>query len=184
MALRNKAVAAASSSPASPPPPAAAVGGGDIAQGAKDAPNMALSPRTPQGDTAGPDPALWTLASGHEAAGLSERLESSWSPPSSSLTSPLAGRGVGESGGGGGGGTARSGGGAGWSPRRVRLRTRLGKRCRKDLADGRTGILIKATYNPLEGDSSNAKARNRIFITVHSVARSSRGGRAAASLFL
>ncbi|CAN0510689.1 unnamed protein product, partial [Ectocarpus sp. 8 AP-2014] len=40
-----------------------------------------------------------------------------------------------------------------------RLRARLGKRCRKDLAAGRTGILIKATFNPLDGDSSTAKAR-------------------------
>ena len=50
--------------------------------------------------------------------------------------------------------------GTGW-PRRVRLRTRLGKRCRKDLTTGRAGILIKATFNPLEGDSSGAKASQK-----------------------
>lgn len=169
VALRNEAVAAASRSPASPPPATAAAG---IAHGAKDAPSTALPLWTRRGDTAGPDPALWTLASGHEAAGLAERLGSSWSSP---LSTPLTGRGaVRESGGGGGDGgdghaaataacggssSARGGGGAEWCPRCVRLRTRLGKRCRKDLAAGRTGILIKATFNPLEGDSSTAKAR-------------------------
>ncbi|CAM9564006.1 unnamed protein product, partial [Scytosiphon promiscuus] len=89
-------------------------------------------------DTDGPDPALWTLANRHEAPGLSERLDLSSPPP---LTT---GRVTGIS------------GSACRSPPRVRLRTRIGKRCRKDLAAGRTGILIKATFNPLEGDSSTA----------------------------
>ena len=173
MALRSEAVAAASRSPAPPPLAAAAAAGGSIANRTRDKPTAAVPLWARQEEAAGPDPALWALASGHEAAGLTERLESSWSPPSPPLTTPLAGRGAGEPGGGdgggggggdasglGGAGSARGGaGGGGWCPRRVRLRTRLGKRCRKDLAAGRTGILIKATFNPLEGDSSTAKAR-------------------------
>eukprot|EP00752_Nemacystus_decipiens_P007583 g6775.t2 len=164
VALRNEAVAAASRSAALPPPAAA----GGIADRTIDTPTTnALNPWTRRGDTAGPDPALWTLAAGHEAAGLTERMESSWSSsPPPPVTMPSAGRDVGVSSAGGdgesdaarrGGSGSVRGGGVGWCPRRVRLRTRLGKRCRKDLAAGRTGILIKATFNPLEGDSSTAK---------------------------
>lgn len=158
--LRNKAVAAASRSPASPPPAAA-----DIAHRTKGTPTTALPVWSRQGDTAGPDPALWNLASGHEAAGLTQMLKSPWASSAASLlTPPSTGRGVGETGAGG------SGGGVGWCPLRVRLRTRLGKRCRKDLAAGRTGILIKATFNPLEGDSSTAKASIFFFFFVVSFA--------------
>lgn len=91
-------------------------------------------------DTDGPDPSLWTLKNGGELPGLAERVRGS-------LYGTVPGKG--SAGVEGDDGV----GGAEW-PRRLRLRTRLGKRCRKDLAAGRAGILIKATFNPLEGDSS------------------------------
>lgn len=147
VALRNEAVAAASSSAAPPLPTASSV-----------APPLDL-----EADTDGPDPALWTLGKRHETPGLLDRVD-----PSSPL--PLTtGSARGGSGGGvssrGSGSAGTKGGGRGraacCSPPRVRLRTRIGKRCRKDLAAGRTGILIKATFNPLEGDSSTANVRNR-----------------------
>lgn len=148
VALRSKAVAAASRAPGSPGPAAAIA---EKSKGTTPLPPPG-TPWTRRRDVAGPDPALWALSRGHEAAGLAERVESLTPSPS---PSPLTG-------GGGLRGTRSGGGegadGAGWCPRRVRLRTRLGKRCRKDLAAGRTGILIKATFNPLEGDSSTAKA--------------------------
>ncbi|CBJ30742.1 conserved unknown protein [Ectocarpus siliculosus] len=146
VARRAQVVVAASRSVALPRPPAA------TAAAAAVSPPWAL-----REDTTGPDPALWTLSSGHETAGLAERVEGPWSSPP--RQSPPA-RGAREEGGAGGsepavGGGARGGGGG--VPRRVRLRARVGKRCRKDLAAGRTGILIKATFNPLDGDSSTAK---------------------------
>ncbi|CAM9624320.1 unnamed protein product, partial [Ectocarpus sp. 4 AP-2014] len=153
VARRNQVVAAASRSVALPRPPAAAAAAATAGTPAAVSPPWAL-----RGDTDGPDPALWTLSSGHETAGLAERVEGSWSSPPQQ--SPSA-RGAREEGGGGGSEPAVGGeaGGGGGVPRRVRLRARLGKRCRKDLAAGRTGILIKATFNPLDGDSSTAKAR-------------------------
>mmetsp|Transcript_2601 Transcript_2601/g.5584 ORF Transcript_2601/g.5584 Transcript_2601/m.5584 type:complete len:554 (-) Transcript_2601:559-2220(-) len=39
-------------------------------------------------------------------------------------------------------------------PLPVTYRTRVSRRCRAELAEGRTGILIKPKLNPLEGDSS------------------------------
>lgn len=187
MALRNEAVAAASRSPASPPASGGGGGGGGIAQKTKDAPGTAPPLWTRRADTAGPDPALWALASGHEVFGLAERVESpSLSPSLSlplSLSAPLTGRGAGESGGGGGGGAGAGAGGAGWCPRRVRLRTRLGKRCRKDLGAGRTGILIKATFNPLEGDSSTAKASKHCCLCTRTVFAGRTDRRHAAALF-
>lgn len=168
MSLRNEAVTAASrsaapsgaSTTASVPTAAAAAG---AAEREAEAPPAPWSPR---GDTDGPDPALWALASGQETPGLAERLES-WGRSrggrmggsGDDIITAGAGTnaGVGE-----GSGSRLDAGSAAerpeW-PRRVRLRTRLGKRCRKDLAAGRAGILIKATFNPLEGDSSGAKAR-------------------------
>lgn len=159
-------MAAASRSPAPPHPAADAA-----AKEENDA-------RTPplwslEGDTDGPDPALWALASGHETVGLAERLESS-----SSWTFRGGGRreAVGSGDGGaaacGASSSAGAGGGASWCPRRVRLRTRLGKRCRRDLAARRTEILIKATFNPLHGDSSTAEASEQaVCLFVYLVAR-------------
>ncbi|CAN0166809.1 unnamed protein product, partial [Hapterophycus canaliculatus] len=153
VALRNQAVVAASRSPA-PTLPAALPAG------------YPFLPWGLEADTDGPDPALWTLGSRHETPGLAERVD-----PSSTLPLTIgSARGGNDGGGGGGGGGVvgsagaqgtRRGGRGGTaelcrSPPRVRLRTRIGKRCRKDLAAGRTGILIKATFNPLEGDSSTA----------------------------
>lgn len=118
-------------------------------------------------DIDGPDPALWRLRNGHEAVGVSERIESwAWTEDGNDRSFPTTvvqrgfvsklepavegARDV----------AKRTGSEAEW-PRGVRLRTRLGKRCRKDLAAGRAGILIKATFNPLEGDSSGAKVSIR-----------------------
>lgn len=151
VSLRNQFVAAASRS-AAPPHQAAATEEKDT--------------RTPpfpwnlEEDTDGPDPVLWALASGHETAGLAERLESafSWTSRGGERRGEAAGSAVGDAVTHGAPSSAGAGGRAKWCPRRVRLRTRLGKRCRKDLAAGRTGILIKATFDPLEGDSSTAKA--------------------------
>ncbi|CAM9988202.1 unnamed protein product, partial [Ectocarpus sp. 13 AM-2016] len=156
VARRNQVVAAASRSVVLPRPPAATAAAAAAAAGT---PAAVSPPWVLRGDTDGPDPALWTLSSGHETAGLAERVERSWSSPP--RQSPPACGSRGEDGGGGGSKPAVGGeaGGGGGVPRRVRLRARLGKRCRKDLAAGRTGILIKATFNPLDGDSSTAKAR-------------------------
>lgn len=86
-----------------------------------------------QEDTDGPDPSLWTLSNGLESVGMKEMLE---------FGSAAA--------------AAQEEEGRGW-PRRVRLHTKLGKRCRKDIATGRSEILIKPTFDPLLGDSSAAK---------------------------
>ncbi|CAN0347742.1 unnamed protein product, partial [Ectocarpus fasciculatus] len=151
VARRNQVVAAASRSVSLPRPPATTA-----TAAAAGTPATVSSPWALRGDTDGPDPALWALASRHETAGLAERVEGSWSSPRPRQSTPA--RGARKEGGGSepaaGGGAGGDGGGV---PRRVRLRARLGKRCRKDLAAGRTGILIKATFNPLDGDSSTAK---------------------------
>ncbi|CAM9842638.1 unnamed protein product [Chrysoparadoxa australica] len=56
---------------------------------------------------------------------------------------------------------------------RLPLRTRRGKRCRKDLAMGRAGILVKPRVNPLEGDSSQPRKHGAWFkkdcSAIHSV---------------
>lgn len=155
MSFRNQVVEAASRSPAPPHP--AAVSAAAVQVEEKDTRTPSL-PWNLEEDTDGPDPALWTLASVHETTGLAERLESSssWTTRGGEK-SEAAGIGGGDAIPCGTWGSAGVGVGATWCPRRVRLRTRLGKRCRKDLAAGRTGILIKATFNPLEGDSSTAK---------------------------
>lgn len=167
MSLRNEAVTAASRSVApSGASTAAPASTAEAAAGAAEREAEAPpAPWSPRGDTDGPDPALWALASGQETAGLAERLES-WGRArggrmGGSGDDVTAGAGT-SAGVGEGSGSRLDAGSAAerpeW-PRRVRLRTRLGKRCRKDLAAGRAGILIKATFNPLEGDSSGAKAR-------------------------
>ena len=159
VSLRKEAVSAASRAVV---PPSASPASLASAPGATAAPEeqepCPVAPWSLRGDTDGPDPALWALTSAQETSGLAEKLEL-WG---------VRGRG----GGGGDGATAGTSAGVEeglkldsgsgverreW-PRRVRLRTRLGMRCRKDLAAGRAGILIKATFNPLEGDSSGAKA--------------------------
>lgn len=85
-----------------------------------------------QEETDGPDPSLWTLSSGLESVGMKEMLEF------------------------GSAAAAQREKGRGWL-RRVRLHTKLGKRCRKDIATGRSEILIKPTFDPLLGDSSATK---------------------------
>lgn len=100
-------------------------------------PGMSREAKSPvpsglQEDTAGPDPSLWTLSSGLESVGMKEMLE---------FGSAVAAQGE---------------KGRRW-PRRVRLHTKLGKRCRKDIATGRSEILIKPTFDPLLGDSSATK---------------------------
>lgn len=175
MSLRNAAVTAASrsvtpSSASTAAPASAAVAVAGAAGEEKNA-ETPPAPWSPRGDTDGPDPSLWALVSGQETAGVAERLES-WGGVRGGrvggsgddvTASAGTGAGVGE-----GSGSRLDAGSAAerreW-PRRVRLRTRLGKRCRKDLAAGRAGILIKATFNPLEGDSSGAKARS--FLEMH-----------------
>lgn len=159
MSLRNEAVKAASRSVTPSGASTAAPASTAVTKKEAEAPPAPWSPR---GDTDGPDPSLWALTSGQETAGVAERLES-WGwvrgervGGSGDDVTASVGAGVGE------GLGSRFGSGSAaerreW-PRRVRLRTRLGKRCRKDLEAGRAGILIKATFNPLEGDSSGAKA--------------------------
>lgn len=150
--LRNKAVAVASRCVS----PSFATGTAEDAT-----PNTPWSRRA---DTDGPDPALWALASGHEAAGVAEQVESWSAHGGRGYGADAIAAGAGASGVAGGlrqGSTAGRIGREGERPRRVRLRTRLGKRCRKDLAAGRAGILIKATFNPLEGDSTGAKVSAR-----------------------
>lgn len=130
-------VVAASRSVGTPPPAANTAVATTVDQATAAAAAATDASWSLEHDTDTPDSALWTLTSGHETAGVAERV-------GSGLTAPDAG-------------------GGGGSLRRVRLRTRLGKRCRKDLAAGRTGILIKATFNPLEADSSGAKASRFFF---------------------
>lgn len=89
-----------------------------------------------QEETDGPDPSLWTLSSGLESVGMKEMLEFGSAAAAAAAAQGEKGR--------------------GWL-RRVRLHTKLGKRCRKDIATGRSEILIKPTFDPLLGDSSATK---------------------------
>ncbi|CAM9370130.1 unnamed protein product [Choristocarpus tenellus] len=106
-----------------------------------------------------PNPGLWSLSNGQSVAGLWERVQgmsgelgSGGAPVAVEgegmvrgrrVSIPLSSLYLGE---------VVVGSEADW-PRRVRLRTQLGKRCRKDLAVGRPGILVKPFINPLDGDS-------------------------------
>lgn len=111
-------------------------------------------------DTDGPNPALWSLANFQGTPGLRDRVDASLRSCLPLSNSAMGSRAAALESADGGKRHGEVGcEGRGEWPRRVRLRTRLGKRCRKDLAAGRAGILIKSTFNPLEGDSSGAKAR-------------------------
>lgn len=167
VSTRNKVVAAASRSvaPSRVLTSPFATAGKAVAVGAAANKEATKLPGPVQEDTDGPDPILWAMTSAHEIAGVKDRLES-WGAhrrgaregagSDSSMHTGSGSRLPEEQAGSGVHGRRE------W-PRRVRLRTRLGKRCRKDLVAGRAGILIKATFNPLEGDSSGSKASKPVF---------------------
>lgn len=49
-------------------------------------------------------------------------------------------------------------------PLPVHFRARVSRRCRKELAEGRTGILMKSKQNPLDGDSSLRSGHGQWFM--------------------
>ena len=78
VSLRNEAVTAASRSvtPSSASTAAPASASESVAGAAEEEAEASPAPWSPREDTDGPDPTLWTLASGQETAGVAERLES------------------------------------------------------------------------------------------------------------
>ncbi|CAN0291903.1 unnamed protein product [Discosporangium mesarthrocarpum] len=108
-------------------------------------------------ESSGPEERLRVATSGQAAAGLPERVKRVLMEITPSNKAPESGET------GSGSGVAESvvvapgpigvGHVARW-PQRVKLRTQMGKRCRKDLAAGRTGILMKPCIDPLQGDAS------------------------------